>query len=191
MVSVYKRFSRVPGVGDIVALVFEAFGQRLLTQERSILDITSMVLSEDVMQREMGFDCQSVVQESIRLEIHRTKSIDLDDSTEHLAIEDGVFYHLRKNSKAMQTTTESGSFVIQDGFLYFFHFPRSCPINPALMSFIQACEGAPAVQSWRFVFVVPSDGESESGPGRSGEKCLALPPQLDGLSVFYLIVSVE
>ena len=193
MLSVYKRFSRVPGVRDIVALVFEAFSQRLLMQERTVLDVTSMVLSKDVMQREKRFDCQSVVQESIRLEIHLIKSIDLDDSAEKLAIEDGVFYRLHKKSKAMQATFESGSFIVQNGCLYLFHFPMSeiCPINPALMAFIQACEGAPAVQSWRFVFVVPSDGEFESGPGRLSERCLGLPPQLDGLSVFYFVVSVE
>lgn len=104
-----------------------------------------------------------------------------EDDMERFEASSDVYYLPRKSNQVALD-----SFIIHDGLLYIFQFPRGKhhDIKDGLITFLEKCAGLLPCGDWRVVFIIPDDSDLL--------KCLKQrAPKLQKLLLFSSMVALE
>ena len=163
-VRLYKRFAKTPDSRALAGIAFEAAGQAML-QDGIDLTLVPMVHlpkssdrrpqwhSSHVLLRDVALEKlrKGALKQPINIQVRPDGIFEYTDNGP-LSIEPNVFY-----VPSISNQVAFDAFILLNGIIYLFQFTigEHHDIKPGLKDFLNTCSDIPAVENWRFVFIVP------------------------------------
>jgi len=164
-VRLYKRFAKTSDSRALAGIAFEAAGQAML-QDGMDLQLVPMWHhpatkriplppwhSSHVLQHVAQLEQlrQNALGKTLSLEVRPSRILEYTDNGP-LSIEANVFY-----LPEMSNQVAFDAFILLNGILYLFQFTIGDhhDFKPGLKNFFATCNGIPAMEHWRLVFLIP------------------------------------
>lgn len=163
-VRLYKRFAKKSESRALAGVAFEAAGQAMLQDGMGLVLVPMVHHPPKPCTPRPPWYSSHVLQRNVELEQLRQIAL---GNTLSLTVPSGIFEYTDNGPLSikpdifylpeMTNKIAFDAFILLNGILYLFQFTigDQHDVKPGLKDFLATCAGIPAMDHWRFVFIIP------------------------------------